>query len=670
MSDTAVLADLDFVLAASDIARLAHVRRPVVRMWAQRFGPAHEQPFPRPVALLARTAQYDAHDVVTWLINTQHGNNPDVARDVVLHARPRAGMHGDALTALLALRIATDAPLAALSEDDLLDAAEAADPDDELLFTEIEGLDESTVAMTRYVDAVVAAAFRPEEALDVLRSASPSRAATALSGDCAALVAELAIELAMTNPARYPHVLDFADPTGQAGDRLAHIVSLLRDGPDLRIATPDGGDASLRALRRQLFIVGAAREGLDVGDLGDFQVHRPTVHIAQYSASVETSPRAMLDSIDNIVLQLGDDQRAVVLAPASVLIDGRVAREVGAIRAGVLRSSRVRAIVRLPAGAVPAHPRQRMSIWVLGPAHPDIAPSERWTMVADVIDLGLSARADLVGDSAASLGDRETVAAHAFSVGRLLATTRLLAARGSLLDAAPARSAATTGLSAGSICERARELAASVSAPLPGTLDREMREAEGTAPLAAPLAELVADRHAVVRSGTRIAHDHIGDGDGFRVIGSEEVCGEIAVGTRRIDRSRLLQDHPHVRLTEPGDIVFVTSPHPRALVDAQGSSIVVAPARVLHIDGADPNGLVPELAALDVNQQPAYARDWRTWVMRRVGVGDRAGIRVTWARIDATRTELRSRLASLDELERLLADGVTAGLITTTEGTD
>ena len=59
---------------------------------------------------------------------------------------------------------------------------------------------------------------------------------------------------------------------------------------------------------------------------------------------------AMLDAIDEIAVSMGDDQRAVVVAPASVLTD-RLGDASEQLRSRIpVRAGRVRAMVRLPAG--------------------------------------------------------------------------------------------------------------------------------------------------------------------------------------------------------------------------------------------------------------------------------------------------------------------------------
>ncbi|MDD0859399.1 hypothetical protein NHF46_20100 [Arthrobacter alpinus] len=150
----------------------------------------------------------------------------------------------------------------------------------------------------------------------------------------------------------------------------------------------------------------------------------------------------MLTAIDNISLGMTDQECAVVLAPAPILSDSLLRtthnREAEAIRSDILRSDRVRAIVRLPQGMLPSSPRQAQALWVLGPAHANVAIADRWTMVADLSGQEMTAavRADLVGDLAASMGNRDYVRAHSFRFARIMRTRSLLAKQGSLTAAA------------------------------------------------------------------------------------------------------------------------------------------------------------------------------------------------------------------------------------------
>ena len=127
------------LLSMSQIAQLARVERPVVTVWRTR-SEGSALPFPAPVAVDGGTMRFSADDVVQWLESTGRGNNRSVSADLGAHRDAPASASADSVTALIALRAAVGRPLAGLSLDTLLDAADAADPDDDCLFTEVQAV--------------------------------------------------------------------------------------------------------------------------------------------------------------------------------------------------------------------------------------------------------------------------------------------------------------------------------------------------------------------------------------------------------------------------------------------------------------------------------------------------------------------------------------------------
>src|SRR5699024_9127967 len=127
-------------LTLQDIADLAWVRRPVVSMWRRREQVGGETiPFPTPIGVRERVEHFDRDEIVTWFDRTERGNNPQFALDAVAAAVPDDADLDD-LTALLCLEAAAGVELAGLDPEDLVDLADEVDPDDELLFTEVERL--------------------------------------------------------------------------------------------------------------------------------------------------------------------------------------------------------------------------------------------------------------------------------------------------------------------------------------------------------------------------------------------------------------------------------------------------------------------------------------------------------------------------------------------------
>ncbi|TDW28940.1 hypothetical protein [Cryobacterium psychrophilum] len=709
------------LMTMSDIAALARVQRPVVSVWRTRAARS-DTPFPSPVSRRRGQDLFDAHQVGQWLTDTHRGNNPEASMDTAAHAIPgdstgTAGSTLRAVTALLALRSQLGIPLGALSDADLLDAADEHDPDDALFYREIDDIGAARGTLVGYVDALVEAAYGEAPAFeriladrfrlgaqghgDSTRSGSV-RSDTALSAPALELLALAASALAATEGSDAGNAGPvFVDATGSAGDILLAVAHARADaGRDLTVLTPNDDGDPARLLRRRLLVHGITRVGLEVQHSGAFAVTGTAVHIAQLPSASQSgmTPAEMLSAIDQIVLQMTNDQLGVVIAPSAVLNDAGLSRESDELRSTLLRSGRVRAIVRLPAGLLTTKPQQAQALWVLGAAHAHVPLADRWTMVADLTATPLTEAVidDLISDLIATLGDRGTVRAHAFRFARFVLTRTLLASHGSLV--AGARTVAATPQTHGAaLAVRVDELLAlltpetdaapglsglarlSTSAPGPsGHSGSAAHTAAGSAAhtaagSAAPqtIEQLLAAKHLRYIPGNRLDVDDIAVGGrrtgGIRLIGPAEVLGDTALGHRSIDRLRFAADYPSGRVTEPGDVVFTTVPRPAAIVDREGTSVVLFPARILRINPDDPNGLLSEIVASDITALPHEHRGWQRWPLRQVHHRQRAALADALASVRLEQERAHERLAHLDELTSLLMAGVTAGSLTVSQ---
>ena len=192
-------------------------------------------------------------------------------------------------------------------------------------------------------------------------------------------------------------------------------------------------------MRRRLRVHGVDSGQIRVDAKWRFAVHGPVVHVAQYPSPGEPGIGAaqILSAVEHLVLQMDDQQRAVIIAPARVLCDVPLTAAGAGLRSGLLRTGRVRAIVRLPQGLLRSKPREAQALWVLGPSFAEVPIAERWTMVADLSTRTLTedVSQDLISDIVASMGNRATIRAHSFRFARLVQTRLLLASRKSLVVA-------------------------------------------------------------------------------------------------------------------------------------------------------------------------------------------------------------------------------------------
>lgn len=676
------------LLSKPAIAELAKVQRPVVTMWINRYR-ASAHPFPSPVATQDRVEHYAADEVVRWIRARGLGNSDSVVEDLALHAvlahesALPAGALPDGVTALLCVKVLLGGQLADLDAEDLLDEVDGLDPDDRFLFREVERLGDDLELLARHVDTMSDAAYTPAEAFETLmrqrfRLGLRDLSESALRPAALDLAARVAAALAAgEGPV-------FVDPSADGSDLLVTLRSVLPEYTDA-VAITGRADTPASRLARRRLVVHQWRTGVHTGDDG---VPGPATFLAQFPGpgAAHLSDVQILSAIDDVALQMRDGQCAVIVGPASALVDPLADRDAESIRSALLRSDRVRAVVRLPEGLRVSRPGLATALWVLGSADAAIKPADRWTVLADLagVELDGYAAEAVLSDVLAAMGSWESLRAHTFRVGEVCKTATLLAS-GTLAPPRPhrrPRPRRAGAEAAGRVVQLVGEYRDG-AARIDPHLSVPVEYRSGSAPTVSA-GVLARNRELAVVPGNRVAAADLlpsgaeGTAGVVRVIGSDEVLGRVTLGERGIDRLGFTTRYPNGRYTEPGDIVFCTSPGFGVLVDAEGSSVVVAPARVMRV--ADPlaSGLVPELIAGHLrsvgigDRTPGGVRrgkPWRGWEIPRIDP-DRVPA------VTAALTDLRRRrqaaaevVATIDHLTDTLVDGVGQGALLIAEET-
>ncbi|MDT0168865.1 MULTISPECIES: hypothetical protein [Micrococcaceae] len=665
-------------MTLTDVASVSQVQRPVVSMWRKRSS-ASSLPFPAPVETVNGVELFDADQVTAWLQATGRGNNPEAKDDVAVYAKPadHAGplQDGrktfDGLTALLALKVITGEVLGHRSASGLLDAADEADSDDLFLYSELEALGPALTGLASFADRLANSAYSAPAAFEKLlthrfKEGLREHANTALTAPALNLISAAAIELAVTLDSRPV----FVDATPGGSDVMLSIAQQFGASESATFLAADHDGGASRLARRRLAVHGADSGPVKVDSKGAFAVTGPAVHVAQYPAPGEPGldTEGILSGIENIVLQMDDSQRAVIIAPARVLCDA-LSGVAGNVRADLLRSGRARAIIRLTSGLLRAKPREPQALWVLGPSFADVPIAERWTMVADLstTPLTLDVSQDLISDVVASMGDRGTIRAHSFRFARLVQTRLLLARTGALVDL-PAKATSTAAPGAEAAL-RADELVRALSTGGSGdtTLLGVQPAANPSSPAPVSVTELTGSGYLKYVKGIRVEDQHINKTAGSRILGREELMDPQNTQPRFITLLDFAANYPAGRLTEPGDVVFCTSPRPAARVDPEGGAVVVFPARILRIDQGDPGGLLPAVVASDVNNLNPADKSWRGWLLRRTGEAQRQPLTEALHRLQHEQALAQERLKQLEELATLITDGVAGGSLTLTD---
>ncbi|WP_262847600.1 hypothetical protein [Mumia quercus] len=657
----------ELLLASSDVALLAGVRRPVVSMWRSRTA-GSDRPFPAPRQISGRTEMFDAYEVADWLVETGHGKNPSARDDVPAFATFAGASHRDdpvvfaAVTAALCLVAVSGQELAGMPAEGVLDLAEEYDPDDQMVSSELEAVGDRLPAVLRFASLLAASTTSPAAAFerlmrDPFRTPLDARKPVVLHASVGRLVARTAVGLA----SRSDGSATYADPFAAASDLLMAVLAEHRDRGSIEVLTPSGDHGAVRLLRRRLRVHGVRPNKIVVDGEGRFSVPPGATHVVHlpHPGQPSMSAEEILTSLDRVVLPMDGAQRAVVVAPASALSDG-IGGPAERRRAELLRSGRVRAVVRLPRGLVPARSRQALAVWVVGGEHRGSSAADRVTMVGDLADTDLSDTVvdDLAADLVASAGPPRRRRSYAYVHLRPVLMRTLVAARSSLVEVA----SATPYLPVAATTVQARiERAYAALQPLPVPAVPSLRSASrGTSLRSVTVGEMLRRRALRLVPGTRYAEEHLTATSGLRVLGVDELLGTAEVGVRRIGSLVLAEHYPSGRTTEPGDVVFCTSSRPAAFVDHDGDSVIASPARVLRI-AANSDGLRAEVVAADVNAQPPGARTWRQWVLRRVAEADGPALTSTLAAVREARVAALERVAALDAITELLLEGVTSG---------
>lgn len=630
------------------VARLADVRRPVASVWRTRFASTAD-PFPQGVSTQGGRTVFDAMSVARWLERTDHGNNPDAVADAAASSAPASfdiadPAHVAAVDALLTLRALTGEAVGGLAVDALQRRARAADPDNVFLRAEI---DTAQTPWAEWADQLSDSAYSPARASQLL--GQRHAALVSSSGTTGPLVPDAeALLVALAYAITTDRLTDLVFGSGIAPSLATQIASRLEDS--LELVVPKSSTA--RSIRRRLLCEGLPPLTAESG--GDI----PRTVIMRLPSDDARDAEAMMNALDEVVLELRDQDRAIVLGPASALIDA-VPHAATLSRSDALRSGRVRAIVKLPAGLITTSPREALAFWVLGREAGNIAIADRMTAIADLTDAALTdaSQADLTSDVVAAMGSARDVRAHAFRFTRLIPTTSLVASSKALVRPRPVQDRSI---------QSKRDLPALIDQAFVELRDdapeAKPRVVEGTSVAPAEVHDLITARHLRALPGIRVTPDEI-SASGLVVVGATDLDDAAGIGNRRIDPLLFAARHPSARLTVAGDIVFRTSPTARAWVDSDGSKIVAYPARVLRIDPADPGGLIPELVAADINRADSTPTTWRRWQLRRVAPSEIATLRESLADLAARRAALTQRIDALGEYTELLTAGVTAGVV-------
>ncbi len=616
----------DATLSLADVARLARVQRPVVSMWRRR--PVEGIAFPSPQP----DGRFRADDVVAYLSTTGRGNDhePDLSVGITAAASADAdaSTRADLMTLLAARALLDDESLTNGDPETLLDRIDAIDPDDEWLFSEVARADVDGLAAA--ADEIADNSFSAAEAYEQLRAREPEprRLAESLTIGLADLASAL--------------LADTGELVDVAGGATGVILAVCADESRIRTPVLLTHDATAREALRRYRV-----HGCDVrtaGSQDDWDLPSGSVMLAKVGADVTKA----MSAIDDLSLQLGPTTTALVIGPASTLIDTLPSEMVG-LRDAFLRRGLVEAAIRLPRGLTGDGGGEHLALWLMG----DDDRHHVWSGDLSSHTFTPAARQQLLDDLVAVVrSDRQ----RAFSLLYPVDTSKVIALSQSLvsLGAAPAD---PLPVSAADDAARMAELISRLSEPPADPLAglRPTVISGGTS-LSASLGDLARRRWIRVIAGKRLAGLPTGQ---VRLWTADAVAAHSPAG---VDLLALTAAHPDIKLTQPDDVIFCSAGSPHAVVDAEGGSAVAFPARILRVSATascSPRAIAATINALPPGRSLGAWRSWRVPIV----AGNRDGVEDVLRRIEECEDQARTRLAQIDELRRLATRSVTSGSV-------
>lgn len=687
------------LVTMSEIATMAQVKRPVVSTWRRRY-----KDFPAPVVENVGGPLFHGQEVVEWLIATGLGNaDPAQLRaELALHSivayADRFGPRHliEIVGSLLCLRHLDEKPLlpdgvsgtpASTGEvwGALLHRAERMDPEDEFVLRELRAADSSAVVLARLAGDLIEAAYTARGAFEWLLA---SRTHLGLIADAlASELRQLLVQLADLRPRieQRGHIT-VADPHARDGDLLAALVCAVDDPAQTGALAAEPESWLARLTRRRLLIGGVNELDLDVQTGTDLEerLTNPDLIVTQlpYQAGETRSELAALEGIEKIGDLLGPGCTALVLGPATALVDALHGVDEAKLRSALLRSGILEAVVNLPGGVTPYRPGYRCALWVL--TRDPVKAARGYVLLADISSEPLSerVRTRLAEDILLWRAEGHRLDGHDPRYGRIVSIARLDEQFGGpLIPPGPP----VSQLLARTVTERPA-LIAEAEGRLELASEQTQQYAEehchlrgnvvrrdGERPTPTTLGALIAARRVAKVKGHRLDPQHFLAEGHHKVLGPKEVCGSSPVGARRIDRAVLAAAYEHAAFTEPGDIVYTTTPHFSLMVDHDGFSVVAFPARVLRLNPDAECPLTPRVlaallgAARNTGRSPSAVRAARRiedFALPDLDPTDIERLDALLADIERRQELLRSQDEALAEVRRLTVAGFADGTLT------
>ncbi|QQB83312.1 DNA-binding protein [Corynebacterium amycolatum] len=631
------------------IADLADVQRPLVTMWRKRHSGGSDAPFPEPLlpveSAAARDTQlkFDAIEVAKWLVETDHGNNSDAVADAPFYS----DLFNEAVedprvwAALVAHARGGEEVTPETVRDELF--SESLVPSEIL-----EGdLEHAVTSANILAEAAFSATKVLVEIIRRRRSQTPEALVENAEALLAAIGSELIKELHRDKETR--EVLAFG-PGG--GAWAQHAIESHESPLGIGFEHDDFTPELCLSLARGI-------EVLEVTDEWD----PSAVAFLQWASAKQDDAQELFDQIGYV--QSGLDARGcvVVIAPAELLIESSNA-VVNLERRNFLWGSKnnlhssLRYAALFPHGWTRSLGQSQLALWILRTRDPEKFDSDL-VILADYSSLDFSGTRprQFVMDVLAAVNDEVSPRQHAF-YNSLVLTDENLRMRNSLR---PIRERVSEKEEIATIAElRLQADAVGVDLSRVPNLQqagnpyeihrRKLLSWTEATKQPAPLVKVI--------KGSKLQDLDTGNPDGtIPVIGRSELSGLAPAGARKANIVDISVKLPRSTLTEPGDVVWIYLNKPVAIVDAQGGSLVEAPAQILRCMKTRARSKTPleEVTSpylLAEQLGHAQTKDKKAWQVPVIEQRDAEVFEAVMREVDARRAELLEQLEGISAFRR------------------
>lgn len=652
-------------MTLADIARMTGVARPAVNEWIRRFNAESASPFPAPYEEHDGRSYYAVADVQGWLRTTQLGHRATAVDDALFHSSLyQMLLSHPAHAALSLLQCSTGFEEPSLdSSTEVIDALTAS----------YERAADSTPTAVSHADIneaaelVTEAAFTPAAVLARLAHDLGAQRQVLLSSRFSARVTS-ALKEALTVSGPAPLII----PTDEYSLGLvADLVRSLTEPMSLTIGyRKECAPASL-------FWAELACRNVEFLDVSE-EIPSDSFIIHATPAQPEEA-QEYFDGLQDWLDHLDDRGALLCVSSAGLLIEDSAAQSIrrrflAPTETGALAPLRYSA--RLPRGIFPHRGQQQGAVWIFKrPNRAAVGNSaDAPVVLADVPDVTAPG---LISDWVTMLTTPDDALKHTFVRGRTLRAAAAWRSRTHSLDDSVFTSESTA--SAADLIHTAHQAGWDISSV--GLEDTQpqvgMRaDTESTRIEYRPWKAATNALTGVLQrlSGSRIAERDLAPEAvaKLELIGEPEILGSIPQGARCIDRLRLEDIAPRGTLTEPGDVVFIKSPRPRALIDEEGGKLVTAPAQALRcrtFRGRSHTPLeqvcIPYLVEKAINEAVSSELGSVYFpVLPRKNVEHLSTVE---QQLGARRRQLVEQLRSIDVLRHNLTISIGTGAVTTAE---